>query len=70
MEGYKQEFVCAGRDGQESTSSLLFRFEDHTKQLKMISSLPDSEHSSYKVKNLKEMVKFCIVPKCRRVQLI
>lgn len=36
----------------------------------MISSLPDSEHHSFKVKNLNEMVKFCIVPKCRRVQLM
>ena len=70
MEGYTQEFGHAGRDGQESTSCLLFRFEDRTKQLKMISSLPDSEHCSFKVKNLNEMVKFCIVPKCIRVQLI
>lgn len=36
----------------------------------MISSLPDSEHRSFKIQNLNEMVKFCILPKCRKVQLI
>ena len=70
MECYAQEFGRAGRDGGESTSCLLFRFEDRTKQLRMIISLPDSEHRSFKIQNLKEMVKFCIMPHCRRIQLV
>jgi ATP-dependent DNA helicase RecQ len=70
IECYAQEFGRAGRDGEESTSCLLFRFEDRTKQLKMISALPDSEHRSFKIQNLNEMVKFCIMPHCRRIQLV
>jgi superfamily II DNA helicase RecQ len=36
----------------------------------MISALPDSEHRSFKIQNLNEMVKFCIMPQCRRIQLV
>jgi ATP-dependent DNA helicase RecQ len=70
VECYAQEFGCAGRDGEESTSCLLFRFEDRMKRLKMISALPDREHRSFKIQNLTEMVKFCIMPHCRRIQLV
>ena len=70
MECYAQEFGHAGRDGGESTSCPLFCFEDRTKQLRMISSLPDSEHRFFKIQNLNEMVKFCIMPHCRRSQLV
>lgn len=70
IECYAQEFGRAGRDGEESTSCLLFCFEDRTKQPKMISSLPDSEHRSFKIQNLNEMAKFCIMPHCRRIQLV
>ena len=70
MKCYAQEFGRAGRDGGESTSCLLFHFEDRTKQLRMISSLPDSEQRSFKIQNLNEMVKFCIMPHCRRIQLV
>ena len=70
MEGYTQEFGRAGRDAQESSSCLLFRFEDRTKQLKMISSLPDSEHRSFKVKNLNEMVKFALYQNAEESSLL
>ena len=36
----------------------------------MISSLPDSKHRSFKIQNLNEMVKFCIMPHCQRMQLV
>ena len=63
MDCYAQEFGRAGRDGNESTNSLLFRLEDRTKQLQMIASTPDSEHKAFKIQNLRnEMSMFCIKP--------
>ena len=35
----------------------------------MISELPDGDHRTMKLKNLNEVVKFCILPKCRKLQL-
>ena len=70
MECYAQEFGRARRNGGESTNCPLFHFEDRTKQLRMISSLPDSEHRFFKIQHLNGMVKFCIMPHCRRSQLV
>lgn len=69
LECYAQEFGRGGRDGEESTSIVFFRFEDRTRHLKMISELPDGDHRTMKLKNLNEVVKFCILPKCRKLQL-
>ena len=67
---YAQEFGRAGRDGEESTSCIFFRFEDRTRHMHMISSLPESEHRDLKRKKLNEVVKYCIIPKCRKLQLV
>ena len=69
LECYSQEFGRAGRDGGEATCCVLFRFEDRTKHLQMIAALPESEHREKKLNKLNEMVKFCIYPECRKVQL-
>ena len=70
LEGYAQEFGRAGRDGKESTSCIFFRFEDRTQHMQMICSLPEDEHRDLKRRSLNEVVKFCIVPRCRKLQLI
>jgi superfamily II DNA helicase RecQ len=70
LECYAQEFGRAGRDGEQATSCILFRFEDRTKHLHMISSLPEGDHRTLKLNSLNEMVKFCIKPECRRHQLL
>ena len=70
LECYAQEFGRAGRDGEESTSCIFFRFEDRTRHMHMISSLPESEHQDLKRKKLNEVVKYCIIPKCRKLQLV
>ena len=46
-----------------------FRFEDRTKHLQMLSSLPDGEHKCLKEAELNEMIKLCIKPECRKLQL-
>ena len=60
---YAQEFGHAGRDGEESTSCIFFRFEDRTRHMHRISSLLESEHRDLKRKKLNEVVKYCIIPK-------
>lgn len=70
MESYAQEFGRAGRDGESSQCYVYFRFEDRTKHLQMISSLPESEHRSLKLSELNDIVKFCIKPECRKIQLL
>ena len=70
MDCYVQEIGRAGRDGEDSRTYMLFRFEDRTKHLKMISALEDREHRLFKIKKLNEIVKFYIIPQCRRVQII
>ena len=70
LECYAQEFGRAGRDGEQATSCILFRFEDRTKHLQMISSLPEGDHRTLKLNSLNEMVKFCVKPECRRHQLL
>ena len=70
LRGMVRILELAGRDGEDSRTYMLFRFEDRTKHLKMISALEDSEHRVFKIKKLNEIVKFCIIPQCRRVQII
>ena len=70
LECYAQEFWRAGRDGKKATSIVFSRFEDRTRHLKLISDLTDGDHRSLKLKQLNEVVKFCIQPKCRKLQLV
>ena len=58
---YAQEFGRAGRDGEESTSCIFFRFEDRTRHMHMIYSLPESEHRDLKRRKLNEVIKYCII---------
>jgi len=48
LECYAQEFGRAERDGKSSQCFVFFRFEDRTKHLQMISSLPEGDHRSLK----------------------
>ena len=50
------------RDGELSQCFVFFRFEDRTKHLQMISSLPDAEHRKLKLTELHDVVKLCIQP--------
>ena len=67
LEGYAQKF---GRAGKESTSCIFFRFEDRTQHMQMICLLPEDEHRDLKRRSLNEVVKYCIAPRCRKLQLI
>ena len=69
LESYVQESGRAGRDGFEAHCYIFFRFEDRTKHLRNISSLPDSERKTVSLKGLNDMVKYCITPVCRRQQI-
>ena len=69
LQCYSQEFGRAGRDSGEATCCMLFRFQDRTKHLQMINSLPESKHREKKLNKLNEMVKIFIYPECRKVQL-
>ena len=69
LECYAQEFERAGRDGQPSQCFVFFKFEDRTKHLQMISSLPEEDHRSLKLIELNDVVKLCIKPECRKLQL-
>ena len=51
------------------TVTSFFRFEDRTKHLQNISSLPDSVHKLNSLNGLNGMVKYCITPVCRRQQI-
>ena len=62
LECYAQEFGWAGRGCELSQCFVFFRFEDHTKHLQMISSLPDAEHRKLKLTELHDGVKLCIQP--------
>lgn len=69
LECYAQEFGRAGRDGESSQCFLFFRFEDRTKHLQMISPLPEGDHRSLKLTELNDVVKMCLKPECRKLQL-
>ena len=70
MESYAQEFGRAGRDGDQSVACIFFRPEDRTGHMQMLSAVAESEHRGVKKQKLNEMVKFCVVPECRKVQLM
>ena len=69
LESYVQESGRAGRDGSAAHSYIFFRFEDRTKHLRNISSLPDSDHKLNSLNGLNDMVNYCITPICRRQQI-
>jgi len=69
LECYAQEFGRAGRDEELPQCFIFFRFEDRTKHLHMISSLPEGDHRSLKLAELNDVVKMCLKPECRKLQL-
>ena len=69
LECYAQEFGRAGRDSESSQCFLFFRFEDRTKHLQMISSLPEGDHRSLKLTELNDVVKMCL-KKCNNMQAV
>lgn len=70
LESYVQESGRAGRDGKDAHCYILFRFEDRTKPLRNISSLPDNYRKIICLNGLKDIVKYCITPVCRRQQIV
>jgi superfamily II DNA helicase RecQ len=66
MEEYFQEAGRAGRDGNESSCILLFKFPDRTKLLKNIGEIEDGVHKSSAKKRLDEMTRYCVERKCRK----
>ena len=69
LECYAQEFGRAGRESKSSQCFLFFRFEDRTKHLQMISSLPEGDHRSLRLTELNDVVKMCLKPECQKLQL-
>ena len=67
LECYAQEFGRAGRDGESSQCFSFFRFEERTRHLQMISSLPEGEHRSLKLTELNDVVKMCLKSECRKL---
>ena len=68
LESYVQS-GRAGRDGNDAHCYIFFRFEDRTKHLRNISSLPDGDRKLVSLNGLNDMVKYCIIPVCRRQQI-
>ena len=69
LESYVQESGRAGRDGNDAHCYIFFRFEDRTKHLHNISSLPDGDRKLVSLNGMNDMVKYCIIPLCRRQQI-
>ena len=70
LESYVQESDRTGRDGIDAHCYIYFRFEDRTKHLRNISSLPDTDRKSIFLNRLNDIVKYCITPVCRRKQIV
>ena len=70
LESYVQESGRAGRDGHDAHCFVFFRFEDRTKHLPNISSLPDNDQKLICLNGLNDMVKYCISHVCRRQQIV
>ena len=70
LESYAQESGRAGRYGSEARCFILFRFEDRTKHMRNICSLPDSDRKAVALQGLNDVVNYCITPFCRRQQIV
>ena len=70
LESYVRESGRAGRDGHDAHYYIFFHFEDRTKHLRNISSLPDNDRKLICLNGLNDIVKYCISPVCRRQQIV
>ena len=70
IENYVQESGRAGRDGTEAHCIVFFKFEDRTIHLKNMSALPDGDEKQQRLKSLNHMVNYCMIPSCRKSQLV
>ena len=61
--------VQGERASRRNVFFLFFRFENRTKHLQMISSLPEGDHRSLKLTELNDVVKMCLKPECQKLQL-
>ena len=57
LESYVQESGRAARDGNDAHCYIFFRFEDRTKHLRNISSLPDGDRKLVSLNGLNDMFK-------------
>ena len=70
IENYVQESGRAGRDAMKAPCIDLSKFEDRIIHLKNLSALPDGGEEQRCLQNLNDIVKYCLVPSCRKTQLV
>lgn len=67
---YYQEAGRAGQDGAQAKSIIFFKFEDRSKQLRMISSLAENEQKMLAHESINAMSMYCISNGCGTKQLL